>query len=366
MMSDSVFFTPEQYANLRQTYRKWWDGSLGRPVGAIITHGHPSVRNPSPYPMLSFSNSWDYSVTPEQFVDACDYHLSTLRWHGEGFPCCPMTAFGPGVMAAFLGCTPVNGSNTVWFQPPRPDIPIEELHFEYDDTSPCFRRVYNMYELAMEKWHGQVVVGMVDMGGVLDVLSSFRGAENLLLDLYDAPDEVLRCVKELQEIWFRYYDTFNAVMAPEAQGYSQWFNLYDEKPGYILQSDFSYMIGPDMFDTFVAPELAASGARMHNAVYHMDGIGQIPHLDSLLAIDSIKGIQWVHGDGTPAKEDWTDLLERILASGKKLLSCNQMPDGSLSPIVRDPCQVFLRDWWFGADRMDDAKRYGDMHGIEVK
>ena len=191
------------------------------------------------------------------------------------------------------------------------------------------------------------------------------GRKNLLLDLYDSPEEVLRCVKELQEIWFRYFDTFNAVMAPEAQGYSQWYNMYDEKPGYILQSDFSYMIGPDMFDIFTAPELASSANRLHNAVYHMDGIGQIPHLDSLLAIDSIKGIQWVHGSGTPAKENWDPLVERILASGKKLLSCCQLPDGSLAPVVKNPCQAFIREWGFSADRMEDAKRYGAMHGIEI-
>ena len=364
-MFDTIDFTPERYDTLRQNYRRWWDGSLGRAVVALTTYGHPSPRKPSPHPMLSFDNSWDFSITPEQFIDASDYHLSTLRWHGEAFPYCSMTEFGPGVMAAFLGCMPVNGSSTVWFQPPREDIPIEELHFEYDDTNPCFRRVLHMYELAMEKWHGQVVVGMVDMGGILDVLSSFRGAENLLLDLYDAPDEVLRCVKELQEIWFRYFDTFNAVMAPEAQGYSQWYNMYDEKPGYILQSDFSYMIGPDMFDIFTAPELASSAARLYNAVYHMDGIGQIPHLDSLLAIDGIKGIQWVHGSGTPAKENWDPLVERILASGKKLLSCCQNPDGSLASVVKDPCQAFIREWGFSADRMEDAKRYAAMHGIEL-
>ena len=164
-MFDTIDYPIERYETLKANYRKWWDGSLGRSVVALTTYGHPSSRKPSTNPMLSFDNSWDYSITPEQFIDACDYHLSTLRWHGESFPYCSMTEFGPGVMAAFLGCTPVNGSQTVWFQPPRENIPIEELHFEYDDTNPCFRRVLHMYEIAMEKWHGQVVVGMVDMGG---------------------------------------------------------------------------------------------------------------------------------------------------------------------------------------------------------
>ncbi|MBR5444610.1 MAG: hypothetical protein IKV57_00710 [Clostridia bacterium] len=364
-MFDTIDFAPERYDVIRETYRKWWGGSLGRPAAAVVTYGNPARRPASPYPHLSFDNSWDMSITPEQFIDAADYRLSTMRWYGEAFPNFSLTEFGPGVLAALLGCKPVNGSDTVWFMPPEEDIPIEDLHFTFDENNPCFQRVLRMYELAMEKWHGQVVVGMVDMGGVLDVLSSFRGAENLLMDLYDAPEEVLRCVKEIQELWFKYYDRFNSVMAPEAKGYTQWYNLYDEKPGYILQSDFSYMIGPDMFDTFVAPELADSSARMHNAVYHMDGIGQIPHLNSLLAIDGIKGIQWVHGDGTPAKEDWSELLEKILASGKKLLSCCLMPDWTLNPVIKDPGQAFLREMSFHASQTEDLKRYCGIHGIAL-
>ena len=44
------------------------------------------------------------------------------------------------------------------------------------------------------------LLGGIDLGGIMDVLQSFRGAENLLMDLYDAPEEVLRCVGELQQL----------------------------------------------------------------------------------------------------------------------------------------------------------------------
>lgn len=361
----SGIFDHERYEQLRKNYRAWWSGTLRRPIVPIITGGHPSYRKPSENPMLCFPTAWDFSISPEQFVDAHDWWLSTHRWHGDAFPYFATTAFGPGTGAAFMGCTPVGTNHTVWFQPPREDIPIRELHFEYDPDNPYLRRVLNVYEAAMEKWHGSVVVGMVDMGGVLDILSSFRGAENLLMDLYDEPDEVLRCVREIQELWFRYYDLINSMMAPEAEGYSHWFNLYGEKPGYILQSDFSYMIGPDMFDTFTAPELASSAERMTNAVYHMDGIGQIPHLDSLLAIDGIKGIQWVPGDGEPSTRNWDELLAKILASGKKLISWAQNPDGTPIKLAEDPGQLYFNDRHYSVQDGEAAKRYGALYGIEV-
>ncbi len=363
----SVHFTDEQYEALRQTYRKWWAGELGRPIVPISTRGHESNRKPSENPMLNTLNAWDTSISPEQFVDSFDYHLSTMRWHGDAFPYFPMTAFGPGVLAAFLGCKPVGAKTTVWFEPPRKDIPIEELHFEYDENNPNFRRVLNLYEAAMDKWHGQVIVSMVDMGGIMDVLAWFRGSENLLMDLYDDPDEVHRCINELQDMWFKYFDRFNGVMAPEAKGYSQWFRTFHEKPGYVLQSDFSYMISPEMFDEFVAPELTSSSNRLDHAVYHMDGIGEIPHLNSLLKIDGIAGIQWVAGDGEPSTRNWDELLLKILASGKKLLSWGMnWVDGKPIKIAKDPGQLYYDERTFPLERLEAAKQFASNYGIEIK
>lgn len=360
-----IHFSHEQYETLRETYRKWWAGELDRPIVPIITYGHPSEIEPSKGPHIAFPTAWDFSIDPRQFIESHHAGLTTHRWHGDAFPYFPTTAFGPGALAAFLGCTPVGAQSTVWFKPPREDIPIEELHFEFDENNPCYRRVVNLYEAAMEKWHGTVVVGMVDMGGVMDVLQSFRGAENLLLDLYDSPDEVLRCIRELQDMWFLYYNKFNEIMAPEAEGYTDWYHMYGEKPGYILQSDFSYMIGPEMFDTFVAPELASSAARLTNAVYHMDGIGQIPHLDSLLAIDGIKGLQWQPGAGEPEKQNWDDILARILASGKKLIFRAQRADGRPIDLAKDPGQLYFNERSWHVSRINEAKQYGSLYGIEV-
>ena len=361
----AIHYTHEQYEKLRHTYRRWWDGALDRPIVPIVTHGHPSDVAPCG-PRLCFGNAWDTAIDPRDFVNAYDAAMDSHRWHGEGYPLFRTDAFGPGVLAAFLGATPEGTSHTVWFHPPKKDIPIEELHFEWNDANPCYRRVENLFEAAMEKWRGRVVVGMTDLGGTLDVLQTFRGAENLLMDLYDDPDEVLRCIREIQAMWLLCFDKLNAIMEGEAEGYSHWYAMYHERPGYILQSDFSYMIGPDMFRTFVAPELAAMAGHMDKAVYHMDGIGQIPHLDQLLAMDDILGIQWVPGDGEPSTRNWDELMSKILASGKKLIHRTQKADGSPIDITRDRAgQLYFEPRSFHVSQMAAARRYGEMLGVAV-
>ncbi len=361
----AIHFEKEQYDALRGTYRKWWAGELDRPIVPVVTVGHPSEERVNG-PMLYFGNAWDTDIDPREFVNAFDAAVDSHRWHGEAFPMFHTDAFGPGTLAAFLGCTPQGSPNTVWFHPPRKDILIEALHFEFDANNPYYRRVANLFEAAMEKWHGRVVVGMVDLGGVLDVLQSFRGAENLLMDLYDDPDEVLRCVQEIQDLWFMYFDKLNAIMEGEAEGYSHWYSMYHEKPGYILQSDFSYMISPDMFKEFVASELSSSADRLYGAVYHLDGMGEIPHLDTILAMEGIKGIQWVPGAGDPEKMNWDDLLRRILDAGKKVIRLSQRPDGAPIDVCADRLgQLYFEPRYFHVNQMEEARRYAGRYGISI-
>ncbi len=76
----------------------------------------------------------------------------------------------------------------------------------------------------------------------------------------------------------------------------------------MLQSDFSYMISPRMFERFALPGLTVWAGALDYPFYHLDGPGQIKHLDMLLSIPRLRGIQWVPGDGQPTPDQWLPLL----------------------------------------------------------
>ena len=98
-------------------------------------------------------------------------------------------------------------------------------------------------------------MGMPDLGGIMDIVATLRGSENLLYDLYDEPEEVKRVSREIQELWLRYYKELNENLQPVNPGYSDWSGPYCREPSYVVQCDFSYMISPDMFREFVADDL---------------------------------------------------------------------------------------------------------------
>ncbi len=309
-------FNDFNWEKLRKNYELWHKNKLGRPIIPIKVHKETSDRIESPFPLLEFLSAGDLNVTPKQLVDRLDYELSLIEFVGDAYPYIATHAFGAGVAAAFLGCELHARKETTWFTPVK-QLPIKELHFEYDPDNIWLRRVKDIYIEGMEKWRGNVVMAMTDLGGVLDILSSFRTPEGLLLDLYDYPDEVLRCVEEIQTLWFRYFDEINDIIKNEAKGFSSWCGVYDTKPTYILQSDFCYMISNEMFNTFVGPELKTSAARLSHPYYHLDGVGELNHLESVLKIDELMGIQWVAGDGPNKEKDWSGVQQRIAQAGKK-------------------------------------------------
>ncbi|MBD3243477.1 MAG: hypothetical protein GF331_23000 [Chitinivibrionales bacterium] len=312
----SIDFTPERWDHIREMYTAWWAGELKRPLLHLTVHGRDPGRPEPRLPSYGFTARYGLDTNPSDIVDVWDYELSRSRYLGDGFPSI-WPNFGAGVAAAFLGARLEAREETVWFHP-QGDREPSELHLTVQEGNPWLSRVKSICGAALERWEGLVQVGMTDLGGNLDIVSSFRPGEKLLIDLCTQPDEVKRLTWEAHEQWWRFYEEINAVLQPVNPGYTAWTPIYSADPYYMLQCDFCYMIGPDMFDEFVKPELAASCTRLSNPFYHLDGPGQLPHLDSLLSIDELKGVQWVPGDGNARWDAWPDVYRRIRDAGKRI------------------------------------------------
>lgn len=307
-----IDFSPERWDRVKETYAKWWDGKLDR---ALVRATAIKADAPVFKGVLSQANCHDFSVSAEEIVDGIEYELSRKAFLGDGFPMFSMDAFGPGVLAAFCGGILDNSSGSVWFFPDK-KREIADIHIEYDSNNVWVRRVKDIYHAANKRFNGNVLMGMVDMGGPMDVLATFRGTEDLLLDLYDNPEEVKRVCREIEDCWFEAYNDLNDVLMEKNPGYSDWNGLYSQTPYYILQCDFSYMISPEMFKEFALPGLQSMADRLDHATYHLDGKGELPHLDMILGIEKLRNIQWVPGAGNPHGIYWLDVYKKIAASGK--------------------------------------------------
>ncbi len=313
----AIDFSADRWARVRETYARWWSGELDRPVIPVELSGRDPGRPKPTAPLLTQATCTDLDVPAADLIDRIDYELSTRVYLADAYPRVNLDAFGPVVIAAMLGARLDNSTGQVWFHPPD-DTPAAELHFEYNPENVWLRRIEEICAAAAERWQGQVLVGMTDLGGNLDVLSAFRPGEKLLLELVDAPDEVKRLTSQAHEIWHRIYARLNDAIRAADTGYTDWAGIYSDLPCYMLQCDFGYMISPQMFDEFARPELEATCSRLPRSFYHLDGPGQLPHLDSLLAIENLDGVQWVPGVGNPTCDQWPEVYGKIHAAGKRV------------------------------------------------
>jgi len=327
-----IAFTEEAWARMERNWTAWWAGELERPM--VMIEGrepHPGGSSPPLGWEKLFASEFPLETPVESIVDHYQWHLETHRFYGDAWPRW-WPNFGPGIIAGFVGARVKPEPLTVWFEPAEQSS-IEELRPGYDAGNIWWRRVSDLTRAAVERWGDRVCVGHTDLGGNLDILASLRTTELLLFDVSDAPEEIARLGGEITRLWLHYYEALYAMIEKSGRGTTPWAHVWSPGRCYMLQSDFSYMISPRMFERFVLPDLTACCDALDHGFYHLDGKGQIKHLDMLLSLERLRGIQWIPGDGQPPPEGWLPLLKRI-RDGGKLCQLYVSPQGART-IVRE-------------------------------
>jgi 5-methyltetrahydrofolate--homocysteine methyltransferase len=300
-----------------KTYDKWWKGELDRPLIPVIVYGYerdmPEPKHGGGCSQHKFANR-DISVS--EIVDCIEYELSGFEFLGDAFPIVNMYFSGPGIVAAFLGAKLTVADYGIWFFSEN-ETDIADMHFEYDPGNYWLNRIKDITVECKKRFGNEMVLAIPDLGGAIDILASLRGTHNLLTDFYDAPEEVKRLINEISGLWHIYFEEIAALHGKD-KVYSAWSSILSSESSYIFQADFAYMLGPDMYNEFILPELEYSFSKVKNACYHLDGIGNLTHLDSLVKAPDLKLIQWVPGDGAHSENHWIDVYSKILDSGKLL------------------------------------------------
>lgn len=316
-------FTDKDWERIERDTMAWWAGELDRPL--VWLSASEPLPQAIPYRYLS---NYPLDMPAKDLVDLYEPALAATRFYADAFPYLWIN-FGPGIMAGFVGSDVYSVSDpqeTVWFSTSGA-TDIVDLDLAYDAQNAWWQRVRELTAAFVQRWDGQVAIGHTDLGGNLDILASFRTAEGLLFDVIEQPQEVERQAQQITHLWLRYYDELDAIVRPPCRGTTCWTPIWSTGKTYMLQSDFAYMISPGMFERFVVPDLTACCAHLDHGFYHLDGKNQIPHLDHLLSISRLRGIQWIPGDGQPPPDQWLPLLKRI-RDGGKLCQVFVSPEGA--------------------------------------
>jgi hypothetical protein len=168
-----------------------------------------------------------------------------------------------------------------------------------------------------------VILGANPMIDPLSTLSMMLGSDEFCLSLIDRPEDVKRWAGRLGELYRKAVEGWRTARA--AFGRREDFNWTGAwAPGDMdtLESDVSVMLSPEMFRDFALPEAEYEASFFDYTLWHLDGSGQFKHLDDILAIPNLHGIQYVD----EKRRDpiiFADVWEKILRKGKSIIfSCD--------------------------------------------
>jgi 5-methyltetrahydrofolate--homocysteine methyltransferase len=284
-MSLNLKFPENGWDLIAQNWSAWWAGELERAL--LVLECVEPQNATTPHYASTFLGNYGLDVPADELLDLFVPRLEAIHYFGDAFPRF-WPNYGPGIVATRAGAFLHAVQDTTWFSPSFHGD-VAELNVKDTHISPWWLRVTAVTRAGIERWGEQLSIGFTDLGGNLDIIAHLRGTHQLLLDLFDAPQEIDRLVRETNALWIGCYEELYELTR-QGRGITCWGPCWSPGRGYLLQSDFSYMISPQMFERYVLPDLSTCCHSLDYAFYHLDGKGQLPHLDMLLSMEGLRGI----------------------------------------------------------------------------
>jgi 5-methyltetrahydrofolate--homocysteine methyltransferase len=337
------------WPELRSRYEEWWSPSMKGPIVQIYTlkkdlpppvvpaWAHPNDRFWGTFfAMIRWMDAREkgFDVPEAELARYFEADFSSRLFLGDAFPMAWLNV-GPGSLAAYLSGFLKFASTTTWFELPKPMDWDGIFSLELRDGEKWWALTRQTARVLARASRGKYILGTTDIGGVMDVLASLRTTNQLLEDCIDEPEKVVRANWMLVEFWHTVYEELHRIISAEGQeGSAGWMGIWAPGKWFPIQCDISAMLSPAMVEEMVIPHLADHCRRLDQTIYHWDGPGQIPHLDLLLGIKGLGGIQWVPGAGAPPHEDprWMQYYRKIQSAGKRLV-LNSVNPSAVKPLL---------------------------------
>jgi len=314
------------FDDVRENWRRFWDGTLGRPI--LLAEPPRAGVDPVAKPAWGAASTRDYEEVVDQLLSWAETH----EFLGDSVP------FGyPSLiidlLPAFLGAEIVSiegvGRTDTHAIPFIEDLNSAEIRFRRDSL--WWERWVQLAECFRRKCAGRLIfANAAPYYNNLDTLAALRGNVPLLTDLYDNPAGVHHAMKQIMAAYAEVTDEVCRLLEVEKYGSTTGHGFYSRGRATTAQCDFGFNIRKEHFDEFALPYLRQE-VELHDAVeYHLDGPGNITHVESICGIEHVKVVQWVPGAGDGQHRDWTSLFEKINALGKGLWLSASSPEAAVA------------------------------------
>jgi len=309
-MKPEILFYKSDWPEARERHEAFWRNEVLDRV-CIAVYAPLKKKRPALPPQEDWETYW---MDPATWLRTAEHYFASTFFGGEALPQRMMMI----PYAAHYGAKPVFVKDTIWCKPYLGDYwSLNDIHFDSEGLW-----WQSILHLLAEVCHASKERFLVSFPTFLDPIDTLgfglRGPEGLCLDVLRRPQDVKQAIDYLTECWKKQYIDCLSLISEVQDGTIDWLGVWSPKSNYVLSCDFSCMISPALFNKLVKPIVEELSAWLNKPMYHLDGPGAVQHLDTLLSISDLGGIQWVPGAGAAPPIEWMPLLKKIQSAGKRL------------------------------------------------
>jgi hypothetical protein len=298
-------------------FEAWW-------FGEIVDRLPINVSTYEMKPGIAFPQK-EHASLRERWMDVEFQVERALAWAqstifvGDSYPCVHPN-LGPDLTTTLFNAELEYGEDTSWVKhvvhSPEEWQPYLEMPFNFDN--PYWQAMEDMTRLAIECSDHRLLVGQTDLHNSYDILAGLRSPQALCMDLYDCPDLIEQLADRAADAMIASLERSFALVEGTGMGSASWIPYYHQGRAYIPSCDFLALVSKRMGDRYILPMVRKEMSVLDRSIFHLDGPTSLQHLDSLLAIEELHGIQWVYGAGNGDADKWIDVYRRCLQHGKCL------------------------------------------------
>jgi hypothetical protein len=314
----------ENIEKAKEEFKKYWKLENKLPLVSVKAYkdkaGYLSYMN-SIKSDKRYTDPFHLKVDPEIKINHQLELFKYMYFTGETLPIIT-TAIGPGIGSAFLGSIVDLGGidEPTWFHENIRDLESYQVKFSE------WNIWWNIQKLIVERGaiaareNGILSEIPVDIFHGIDTLMLLRGSEKLAMDLMVYPDKIKSLNVEILKLWKQWVHELLKIQEPYFEGNgTAWLNLWGPGKTFCLQSDYMTMISAEMYEEFILEDVKYMCNQLDNVMFHFDGPDDVVrHLDFLLGIPNLHGIQW-NPETNCENIRHLPTLKKIQAAGKCLI-----------------------------------------------
>jgi 5-methyltetrahydrofolate--homocysteine methyltransferase len=314
----------QDWNNITKAFEAWWNNELNRPLVQIISPKNVSyeewIKN------STFESGYDewafirYMPNIKKALKVIMDSFSKTFFGNEAYPNVFIN-LGPGITSAYLGAELRFDGRTVWFSGMKSLDDLENVKFNPKNN--WWQYSIKCIKMALNECYGKAIVAFPDLLDPITVTGLLMGnyPVNIIKSMYKDQERLKKVLDKIHDILLQCYEEMEKIIKVSENGYSTWMRLWSNKKYFPVQCDTIVFMSPKLFDELLLPHLFRDCEYFKRTIWHLDGPEELIHLDKLLNIPELNGIQWVPGAKNPDTGDdrWIPLYKKIQEKDKLLV-----------------------------------------------